>query len=636
MKGPVGKEGATRSIEEESGPAALIATLAGIRADMRALEASSAQALTDTPDGQRESARNLIHYLALRGHDLRPLQKHLARRGLSSLGRSEAHVLATLDAVLSLLRDSARAGDATRDDPPPLGFDAGLALLDLHTADLLGPAPRARDVRIMVTMPSEAANDYGLVHDLLVAGMDIMRVNCAHDDAAAWGAMVANLRRAEAEAGRNCVVYMDLAGPKLRTGPLAPGPAVLKWRPQRDAYGRVTAAARIWLTPAERPRLAPGPADATLPMPAEWLAELRRGDTITLSDTRRSRRSLKVMDGVEGGWWAECEKTAYVAPGLPLALQPKGEGKEATAPIGDLPAIEQPLVLHTGETLLLTRELRPGQPAAYDPRGRLVAPATIGCTLPQVFEDVRAGERVWLDDGKIGGVVQAVSADEIEVRITQAAPNGSKLCGDKGINLPDTFLHLPALTEQDLRNLPFIAQQADVVGYSFVRSPEDIAALQADLAGLGATDLGIVLKIETRAAFEALPSLLLAAMGSPHAGVMIARGDLAVECGYERMAELQEEILCVAEAAHMPVIWATQVLEQLAREGLPSRAEISDAAMGERAECVMLNKGPYVVEAVRVLDSILRRMQDHQSKKSAMLRRLRLATDLQRGDHPTV
>jgi pyruvate kinase len=81
----------------------------------------------------------------------------------------------------------------------------------------------------------------------------------------------------------------------------------------------------------------------------------------------------------------------------------------------------------------------------------------------------------------------------------------------------------------------------------------------------------------------------------------------------------------IAEAAHVPVIWATQVLETLAKKGHPSRSEITDAAMGERAECVMLNKGPFVTDAVRMLDNVLRRMQDHQAKKSALLRPLNLA-----------
>ena len=104
---------------------------------------------------------------------------------------------------------------------------------------------------------------------------------------------------------------------------------------------------------------------------------------------------------------------------------------------------------------------------------------------------------------------------------------------------------------------------------------------------------------------------------------MIARGDLAVEVGYERLAEFQEEILWLCEAAHLPVIWATEVLDQLARTGQPSRAEVTDAAMAQRAECVMLNKGPHVDTAIVVLDDILRRMSGHQRKKTALLRPLR-------------
>lgn len=135
--------------------------------------------------------------------------------------------------------------------------------------------------------------------------------------------------------------------------------------------------------------------------------------------------------------------------------------------------------------------------------------------------------------------------------------------------------------------------------------------------------VGVVLKIETLQGFENLPELMLAAMAAPAAGVMIARGDLAVECGYERMAEVQEEILWCSEAAHMPVVWATQVLESQARTGVPPRAEISDASMGVRAECVMLNKGPFVAEAIRTLDDILRRMAGYQAKNTPLLRALR-------------
>ena len=111
------------------------------------------------------------------------------------------------------------------------------------------------------------------------------------------------------------------------------------------------------------------------------------------------------------------------------------------------------------------------------------------------------------------------------------------------------------------------------------------------------------------------------------AGVMIARGDLAVECGWERLAEIQEEILWLCEAAQLPVVWATQVLEAEAKKGQPTRAEITDAAMSQRADCVMLNKGPHIVAAIRMLDDIMRRMEQHQSRKNSRLRRLSI-TDL--------
>jgi pyruvate kinase len=166
-----------------------------------------------------------------------------------------------------------------------------------------------------------------------------------------------------------------------------------------------------------------------------------------------------------------------------------------------------------------------------------------------------------------------------------------------------------------------------MVGYSFVRCPGDVHELRRKMKELGGERLGIILKIETQAAFDHLPGLLLAALEAPSAGIMIARGDLAIECGYERLAELQEEILWLCEAAHLPVIWATQVLEHLAKDGQPSRAEVTDAAMGERAECIMLNKGPHILEAVRTLDNIICRMEKHQSKKTSTLRPLRVAAN---------
>jgi pyruvate kinase len=244
-----------------------------------------------------------------------------------------------------------------------------------------------------------------------------------------------------------------------------------------------------------------------------------------------------------------------------------------------------------------------GKPAEYEEDEVGYQPAQIGCSLPAVFRDAKPGERIFFDDGKIEGVIRAVHKEgvepRLEVKITNAVNGTAKLRAEKGINLPDTKLRISPLTAKDLEDLEFATKYGDLVSLSFVRRPEDVTELVRELDRLGATQTGIILKIENRAAVEALPRILLTAMGRPITAVMVARGDLGVEIGFERMAEIQEEILWICEAAHVPVIWATQVLESLVKRGLPSRAEVTDAAMSGRAECVMLNKGPHIL-----LDSI--------------------------------
>jgi pyruvate kinase len=162
-------------------------------------------------------------------------------------------------------------------------FTFGKSDLEQHTAVLLGPKPANRDVRIMVTMPSEAAFDYHLVSDLVFSGMDCMRINCAHDREDAWAEMIEHLRRAQAEHANSCRVIMELPGPKLRTGPIENEAGVIKWRPKRDRYGKAIAPARVWLTPVEHPEPALEPTDACLMLRTTWLARLRSGDTSVLS-----------------------------------------------------------------------------------------------------------------------------------------------------------------------------------------------------------------------------------------------------------------------------------------------------------------------------------------------------------------
>ena len=613
----------------------LIQKLNLLRSEMVELEASGLIGAREVHADYAASARNLMHYLALRRHDIRQLQSKLAGLGLSSLGRTESHVLGSIDAVINVLHKLAGSDESPPDLAGAQELGAATGLLEKHTGALLGAAPAGRNVRIMVTMPPEAETNYELVRDLLAQGMDCMRINCAHDGPDAWAGMIQNLRRAETETKKRCKIAMDLAGPKLRTGSIQPGPMVLKYRPKRDTSGRVVSPARIWLTPNSCPEVAPEPPDAVVLAPQPWLTRLKLRDRVRFTDAREASRSMIISEVKGQSRWADAVQTAYIFQGMILEVRRRASNKNSArvqrARVGAIPAREQTLWLKLGDTLLLTKSLEPGRPAQRDRKDNVIRPAQIGVSLPEFFDGVTAGEPIWLDDGKIGGIIRKVAPDRVSVEITQARPVGEKLGAEKGINVPESHLHLSSLTNEDLAALPFVVKNADIVSYSFVRKEADVLDLQTRLAKLGGEKLGLILKIETREGFDQLPRLLLAAMRSRAIGVMIARGDLAIECGYQRLAEVQEEILWICEAAHMPVIWATQVLESLAKNGIPSRSEITDAAMGERAECVMLNKGPYIVAAVRILGDILGRMQAHHEKKNSMLRKLHLAAAFHAG-----
>ena len=275
------------------------------------------------------------------------------------------------------------------------------------------------------------------------------------------------------------------------------------------------------------------------------------------------------------------------------------------------------------DTLILTKKKTRGRRAKYADDGKLIAPAKVSVSLPQIINDAKEGDRIFFDDGMIEAKVIKKNKNDLSVEITKA--HKYKLKAQKGINLPDTILSLPSLTDADIKNLPFVVKEADIIGYSFVRTPADVKRLYEHLDRLGAKDVGVVFKIENKEAFENLPLILLEGMKRKRIGVMIARGDLAVEIGFERISEVQEEILWICEAAHVPVIWATQVLENLAKTGIATRAEVSDAAVSAQAECVMLNKGPYIVNAVCTLNNILKKMRKHKSKKKSTLRLLNVA-----------
>ena len=449
-------------------------------------------------------ALNLAHYLALRKRDLRNLQYKLMPFGLSSLGRAESRVLPNIDAVIASI--SAMLGQKSSLHPPLRSFFRGDHILRHNTLELFGTPPdsQTRRVRIMVTLPTEAADDYKMIHELVKRGMDAARINCAHDTPVEWGKMIEHIRRAEAEVGRTVKIHMDLGGPKPRT---------------LDVIGR------------------------------KELVMI--GDRVLLSKTAPTKKQAK----------------------------------------------------------------------AYKVAAR--------CSIPEVIDQLQVGHSVWIDDGKFGTRVEAHNGDTVTLRVTNAPIAGAKIKDEKGLNFPETLLDLRALTDEDLSALDFVAQHADIIGYSFVQDPEDITLLDQELAKRvpNPYDIPIIAKIETPRAIQNLPALIAAAASRHPFGVMIARGDLAIEVGYQRPAEMQEEILWLCESAHVPVVWATQVLERFVKEGMPSRSEMTDAAMAVRAECVMLNKGEFAAEAVTILDDVLTRMQEHQTKKTPQLRALRAWAD---------
>ncbi|MET4701221.1 pyruvate kinase [Constrictibacter sp. MBR-5] len=483
--------------------AALLAEIRALRREVAA-EADAACAPWRAAIQREEflpSAHNLACYIALRHRDLRPLQRALAPFGLSSLGRLEGRVLTNLDAVAGALTALAGQGVAEHGFLDADAYAEGETRLAAATDALFGPPPPGRRGRLMVTMPANAASDPDFLPGCVRNGMDVARINCAHDDAAAWAEAIGAIRAAAAADGRHVGILMDVAGPKAR------------------------------------------------------------------------------IEEVQ------------------------------TRPDGDR--------VFEGDALLLVRN-------AFRPVTEWPVQIRIG--IPEAVAAVADGAEVWFDDGKLGCTVEQRDGDDAVLRVRHVRPKGFRVRPEKGVNFPGTDIAVSALTDKDREDLAFAARHADMIGYSFVQSAADVRLLQTELARHRPDDwqrLGLVAKIETRQGVRRLPEIIVAAAGRQPFGVMIARGDLAVELGFERMAEMQEEMLWLCEAAQIPVIWATQVLEGYVKKGVPSRGEMTDAAMAARAECIMLNKGPFAARALHLLDGLMLRMGEHQFKKTTRLRALR-------------
>jgi pyruvate kinase len=452
---------------------------------------------------QLPAAKNLVHYLVLRNEDIRTLQDTLHNYGLSSLASSESHIHSQLQSILQRLgkRYLTEQLDSCTYDYNQLQMAEKSKIL--FGEKKAGPIPF-----IMVTFDASFADNYALIKNLLQNGMNVARINCAHDDEATWSRMIQHLKRACRYTGLTCKIYMDLAGPKIRTRLLSKG---------------------------------------------------------------KARGKVKVKEG-ELVW---------------LADDDKGFKEDAIV---------------------------------------------ISPTEPGIISMLKKGERVYIDDGMIKGFIETIGKNKAAMRIVRISSAKQQIKEGKGINFPDSEIAISPLTEFDKACLPFVCEHADMVGYSFVRYPSDLSGLQASLKKMASKPPHIIIKIETTEAVKNLPALLLCGMHHKAFGVMIARGDLAVEIGFERMGEIQEEILWICEAAHVPVVWATQVLETLNKSGMATRSEITDATHAAMAECVMINKGDHTIEVIETLRDILQRTGGHHIKKRFTFRPLSIAQGYINGD----
>ena len=562
------------------------------------------------------STCNLAHYLALRRHDLRSLQEDLAEAGVSSLGRCESHVMATLDQVISTLQFGYLEPTSQHfvENGYP-SYQEGKSLIERNATRLFGPKLGNRRTRIMVTLPTEAAFDDRLIRDLVAKGMNCARINCAHDDQDVWRAMIDKIILVRETMGKDCTILMDLGGQKIRTKLIPSVTDRIKLKVVRNGDS-VEPASVLFISGTENTS---AEKDLWLGIPASIHSQLQLGDRLVFDDVRGRRRHFDIVSKTQdANWTGVCSQNSAINGDTVIELQRRDQQAQfsrlGSFSIERFPTRIEERRFFASDRLLLCRDAGP----ADSTDGLL----RVSCSHPAVLEQLHPGNAIWFDDGKIGALVENTDVQCIQLRVIHARPSGVKLRDDKGINFPDTHLDLPCLTEKDVADLDFVCKYADMVGFSFVQSARDMQTLMKALEERDAKHLSIIAKIETKVAVKNLPEIIFSAIPYYRLGVMIARGDLAVELGGERMAEIQEELLWLCEAAHVPVIWATQVLENMTKKGVSTRPELTDAAMSGRAECVMLNKGPYVLQALTTLDSILTRMQDHQYKKVSRMRAL--------------
>jgi pyruvate kinase len=279
--------------------------------------------------------------------------------------------------------------------------------------------------------------------------------------------------------------------------------------------------------------------------------------------------------------------------------------------LADLPGPKLRLLLPT------TASLRPGDWVYVTPGDDWQnIPHVVGVTEPQVLAEIRPGQRLLVDDGRMQWEAVGWAGKRLAARVVV----GGVLSPNKGLNLPDTRLSLPALTERDQKALEVAAaEQVDWVALSFVRHAAAAEAVRGACAAVG-LHVPVLAKIERPEAVEEMESILQA-----FDGIMVARGDLGVEIPLEQVPMVQKRLIAWARAIARPVIIATDMLDSMRNNPRPTRAEVSDVANAicDGTDAVMLSGetavGQYPVEAVRYMVRIAQETERHMREGGVVL-----------------
>src|SRR5699024_531890 len=306
----------------------------------------------------RESARNLFAYLALRRRDIRSLQADLSSWGLSSLGRLESRTLFTLESVIRRLGNTI-GKDMEIEEPESKQSTAGRNRLAQNTQLFFGDAPRGRNTRIMVTMPTEASEDKVLLKELIESGMNVARINAAHDNEDTWKAMLDNIHELAEELDKKVKILIDIAGPKIRT---------------------------------------------------EWVF------------TKFKKPKVKAGDLVR-----------------------------MTKDYTNLPALDDDIKV------------------------------TVGCSIPQIFEQLSIDDPILIDDGSIELEVNEIGESEALLLVKRVRGGSVRIKAEKGLNFPETEFDIDILTDEDREAIHFAVEHADMIGCSFIRTTDDIEEIQAEI-----------------------------------------------------------------------------------------------------------------------------------------------------------